>query len=126
MIQPVAVAKAPNVRTTIKLPKSPKYLKLVGHLCFLNAARSFQITRIGTLYNNHRKDDALTIETIKTQLEAAKWPNCAEVQRSVAAILICSVCPCSARLMRLSASSTSFARNRTTAEAGYTEGMLWP
>ncbi|MGA7383942.1 MAG: hypothetical protein WBW81_04375 [Methylocella sp.] len=33
-----------------------------------------------TLYNNHRKDDALTIETIKTQLEAAKWPNFAEVK----------------------------------------------
>jgi hypothetical protein len=32
------------------------------------------------IYNNHRKDDALTRETIKTQLEAAKWPNFAEVK----------------------------------------------
>jgi hypothetical protein len=35
---------------------------------------------VAALYNNHRKDDALTIETIKTQLEAAKWPNFAEVK----------------------------------------------
>jgi hypothetical protein len=35
---------------------------------------------IAALYNNHRKDDALTIETIKTQLEATKWPNFAEVK----------------------------------------------
>jgi hypothetical protein len=35
---------------------------------------------VAALYNNHRKDDALTIETIKTQLEAAKWPNFAEVE----------------------------------------------
>ena len=35
---------------------------------------------VAALYNNHRKDDALTIETIKTQLEAAKWPNFAEVR----------------------------------------------
>ena len=35
---------------------------------------------VAALYNNHRRDDALTIETIKTQLEAAKWPNFAEVK----------------------------------------------
>jgi hypothetical protein len=35
---------------------------------------------VAALYNNHRKDDALTIETIKTQLEATKWPNFAEVK----------------------------------------------
>jgi hypothetical protein len=35
---------------------------------------------VAALYNNHRKDDALTRETIKTQLEAAKWPNFAEVK----------------------------------------------
>jgi hypothetical protein len=35
---------------------------------------------VAALYNNHRKDDALTIETIKTQLEAAKWPNFVEVK----------------------------------------------
>ena len=35
---------------------------------------------VAALYNNHRKDDALTIETIKTQLEATKWPNFAEVR----------------------------------------------
>lgn len=35
---------------------------------------------VAALYNNHRKDNALTIETIKTQLEATKWPNFAEVK----------------------------------------------
>jgi hypothetical protein len=35
---------------------------------------------VAALYNNHRKDDVLAIETIKTQLEAAKWPNFAEVK----------------------------------------------
>lgn len=35
---------------------------------------------VAALYNNHRKDDALTIETIKTQLEATKWPEFAEVK----------------------------------------------
>jgi hypothetical protein len=35
---------------------------------------------VAAIYNNHRKDDALTIETIKTQLEATKWPNFAEVK----------------------------------------------
>jgi hypothetical protein len=35
---------------------------------------------VAALYNNHRKDDALMRETIKTQLEAAKWPNFAEVK----------------------------------------------
>jgi hypothetical protein len=35
---------------------------------------------VAALYNNHRKDDALTRETIKTQLEAAKWANFAEVK----------------------------------------------
>jgi hypothetical protein len=35
---------------------------------------------VATIYNNHRKDDALTIETIKTQLEATKWPDFAEVK----------------------------------------------
>ena len=33
---------------------------------------------VAAIYNNHRKDDALTIETIKTQLEATKWPDSAE------------------------------------------------
>jgi hypothetical protein len=35
---------------------------------------------VAAIYNNHRKDDALTRETIKPQLEAAKWPNFAEVK----------------------------------------------
>jgi hypothetical protein len=35
---------------------------------------------VATLYNNHRKDEALARETIKTQLEATKWPNFAEVR----------------------------------------------
>src|SRR5438128_1283911 len=35
---------------------------------------------VAPLYNNHRKDDALTMETIKTQLEAAKWPNFSELK----------------------------------------------
>ncbi len=35
---------------------------------------------VAVLYNNHRKDDALMRETIKTQLEATRWPNFAEVK----------------------------------------------
>ena len=35
---------------------------------------------VSALYNNHRKDDALTRLTIQTQLEAAKWPDFAEVR----------------------------------------------
>jgi hypothetical protein len=35
---------------------------------------------VATIYNNYRNDQALTRETIKTQLEAAKWPNFAEVK----------------------------------------------
>jgi hypothetical protein len=35
---------------------------------------------VSALYNNHRVDDALTRGTIKTQLEAAKWPAFSEVQ----------------------------------------------
>jgi hypothetical protein len=35
---------------------------------------------VATLYNNHRKDDALTRQTIQTQLEAAKWPDFGEVK----------------------------------------------
>jgi hypothetical protein len=35
---------------------------------------------VATIYNNYRKDNALTRETIKTQLEATKWPNFAEVK----------------------------------------------
>ena len=35
---------------------------------------------VAAIYNNHRKDNALTRETIKTQLEAAKWPNFAELK----------------------------------------------
>ena len=35
---------------------------------------------VAALYSNHRKDDALTRETIKTQLEATKWPNFDEVK----------------------------------------------
>ena len=35
---------------------------------------------VSALYNNHRRDDALTRETIMTQLEAAKWPDFAEVK----------------------------------------------
>jgi len=35
---------------------------------------------VAALYNNHRKDEALTRETIKTQLEATKWPDFAEVR----------------------------------------------
>jgi hypothetical protein len=36
--------------------------------------------RVAALYNNHRIDDAPTLETITTQLEAAKWPNFAEAK----------------------------------------------
>jgi hypothetical protein len=35
---------------------------------------------VSALYNNHRVDDALTRGTIKTQLEAARWPAFSEVQ----------------------------------------------
>jgi hypothetical protein len=35
---------------------------------------------VSTLYNNHRADDALTRATIKTQLEAARWPAFSEVK----------------------------------------------
>ncbi len=35
---------------------------------------------VAAIYNNHRRDDALTIETIKTQLEATKWPDFSEVK----------------------------------------------
>jgi hypothetical protein len=35
---------------------------------------------VATLYNNHRKDDALTRLTIQTQLESSKWPDFAEVK----------------------------------------------
>jgi hypothetical protein len=35
---------------------------------------------VAAIYNNHRNDNALSRETIKTQLEAAKWPNFAEVK----------------------------------------------
>jgi hypothetical protein len=35
---------------------------------------------VAALYNNYRKDDALTRQTIRTQLEAAKWPDFDEVR----------------------------------------------
>jgi hypothetical protein len=35
---------------------------------------------VAALYNNNRDDDALTRNTIQTQLEAAKWPDFAEVK----------------------------------------------
>ena len=35
---------------------------------------------VAALYNNHRKDDVLARETIKTQLEATEWPAFAEVK----------------------------------------------
>jgi hypothetical protein len=35
---------------------------------------------VAALYNNHRTDDALTRATIKTQLEAARWPAFSEVK----------------------------------------------
>ena len=35
---------------------------------------------VAALYNNHRKDKALTRQTIQTQLEAAKWPDFGEVK----------------------------------------------
>jgi hypothetical protein len=35
---------------------------------------------VSTLYNNYRTEDALTRETIKTQLEAARWPAFSEVK----------------------------------------------
>lgn len=35
---------------------------------------------VTALYNNHRKDKALTRQTIQTQLEAAKWPDFADVK----------------------------------------------
>lgn len=34
---------------------------------------------VAALYTNHRQDDALTRSTIRTQLEAARWPDFAEV-----------------------------------------------
>jgi len=35
---------------------------------------------VSALYNNHRADDVLTRATIKTQLEAARWPAFSEVK----------------------------------------------
>jgi hypothetical protein len=35
---------------------------------------------VAALYNNHRKDDLLTRQTIQTQLEAAKWPDFGKVE----------------------------------------------
>jgi hypothetical protein len=35
---------------------------------------------VATLYADHRKDDALTRQTIQTLLEAAKWPDFGEVE----------------------------------------------
>jgi hypothetical protein len=35
---------------------------------------------VAALYNNHRKDEALVRGTIKTQLEATRWPDFAEVK----------------------------------------------
>ena len=35
---------------------------------------------VSVLYNNHRADDPLTREAIKTQLEAARWPEFSEVK----------------------------------------------
>ena len=35
---------------------------------------------VSALYNNHRSDDALTRQTIQTQLEAARWPTFSEVK----------------------------------------------
>jgi hypothetical protein len=35
---------------------------------------------VSALYNNYRTEDALTRETIKTQLEAARWPAFSEVK----------------------------------------------
>jgi hypothetical protein len=35
---------------------------------------------VSALYTNHRADDALTRATIKTQLEAARWPTFSEVK----------------------------------------------
>lgn len=35
---------------------------------------------VSALYNDHRTDDALTRATIKTQLEAARWPAFSEVK----------------------------------------------
>jgi len=35
---------------------------------------------VAALYNNHRADNELTRKTIQTQLEAARWPDFAEVE----------------------------------------------
>ena len=35
---------------------------------------------IAALYNDHRKDDELMRLTIRTQLEAAKWPDFSQVK----------------------------------------------
>jgi hypothetical protein len=35
---------------------------------------------VAALYTDHRKDDALTRQTIQTQLEAAKWPDFGKVE----------------------------------------------
>ena len=37
---------------------------------------------VAALYNNFRADDELTRKTIQTQLEAARWPDFAEVQEA--------------------------------------------
>jgi hypothetical protein len=36
---------------------------------------------VAALYNNHRKDDELTRDTIKNGLMAAKWPEFKDVKR---------------------------------------------
>jgi hypothetical protein len=35
---------------------------------------------VSALYKNYRSDDALTRQTIQTQLEAARWPDFTEVK----------------------------------------------
>ena len=35
---------------------------------------------VAAIYNDHRNDNALTRETIKTQLEAARWPSFVETK----------------------------------------------
>jgi len=37
---------------------------------------------VAALYNNHRTDNELTRKTIQTQLEAARWPDFAEVKEA--------------------------------------------
>jgi hypothetical protein len=67
---------------SVLLPKTQGERGVLGDLAKEAVKPVFQSISEGVaaLYNNHRKDDELTRATIKTQLEAAKWPNFADVK----------------------------------------------